>query len=93
MVPQEATSDVKAFIDRQPFTRFQATVLGLCILVMAFDAIDLTAMGLIAPALSDDWGIPKSGAQPGADGVPSSAPASVRCSAVRWRIRSGARRC
>jgi AAHS family 4-hydroxybenzoate transporter-like MFS transporter len=64
MVPQEATSDIKAFIDRQPFTRFQATVLGLCILVMAFDAIDLTAMGLIAPALSDEWGIAKAALSP-----------------------------
>ena len=64
MVPQEATSDVKAFIDRQPFTRFQAMVLGLCILVMAFDAIDLTAMGLIAPALSDEWGIAKAALSP-----------------------------
>ena len=64
MVPQEATSDVKAFIDRQPFTRFHALVLGLCILVMAFDAIDLTAMGLIAPALSDEWGVTKAALSP-----------------------------
>lgn len=65
MVPQTiAESDAKRFVDRQPFRRFHVILLGLCILVMAFDAIDLTAMGLIAPALSDEWGIARTALGP-----------------------------
>lgn len=57
-------TDVKAFIDHQRFSGLQWLVLVLCILVMAFDAIDLTVMGLIAPALGEEWRIARTALTP-----------------------------
>jgi MFS transporter, AAHS family, 4-hydroxybenzoate transporter len=64
MLTGESAPAIKLYLDQQRFTRLQWLVMGLCLLVMAFDAIDLTVMGLIAPALSEEWHIAKAALTP-----------------------------
>ena len=49
--------DVQDFIDTRPVSPFQWLVLGLCFLVTAIDGLDTAAVGFIAPALRDEWGL------------------------------------
>ncbi|WP_085726579.1 aromatic acid/H+ symport family MFS transporter [Pseudomonas sp. R37(2017)] len=49
--------DVQDFIDSRPVSRYQWLVLGLCFLVTAIDGLDTAAVGFIAPALRDEWGL------------------------------------
>lgn len=49
--------DVQSFIDNKPVGRYQWLILGLCFLVTAIDGLDTAAVGFIAPALRDDWGL------------------------------------
>lgn len=52
--------DVQALIDSQPFTPYQWLILCLCFLIVAVDGFDTAAIGYIAPALVQEWGIKKS---------------------------------
>lgn len=52
--------DVQALIDERPFTGYQWLILILCFLIVAIDGFDTAAIGYIAPALVQDWGIQKS---------------------------------
>ncbi len=47
--------NVQDFINRQPLSRFQLTVVALCFLVVAVDGFDTAAIGYIAPALKAQW--------------------------------------
>ncbi|MBI3146127.1 MAG: MFS transporter [Pseudogulbenkiania sp.] len=58
------TVDVQAFINSQRFSPFQWLVLILCFLVVAVDGFDTAAIGYIAPALVQQWGIEKSSLGP-----------------------------
>jgi AAHS family 4-hydroxybenzoate transporter-like MFS transporter len=49
--------DVQSLIDSLPVSRFQWLILGLCFLVTAIDGLDTAAVGFIAPALRDEWGL------------------------------------
>jgi AAHS family 4-hydroxybenzoate transporter-like MFS transporter len=49
--------DVQDFIDSRPVSPFQWLILGLCFLVTAIDGLDTAAVGFIAPALRDEWGL------------------------------------
>lgn len=49
--------DVQDFIDSKPVAPFQWLVLMLCFLVTAIDGLDTAAVGFIAPALRDEWGL------------------------------------
>jgi len=51
--------DVQSFINSQPLSRFQWRVVILCFLIVFLDGLDTAAMGFIAPALSQDWGLAK----------------------------------
>ena len=58
--PQSAVGnclDVQTFINAQPISRYQWRVVILCFLIVFLDGLDTAAMGFIAPALSQDWGI------------------------------------
>ncbi|WP_040261175.1 MFS transporter [Pseudomonas massiliensis] len=60
--PQDAIGqclDVQTFINSQPLSRFQWRVVILCFLIVFLDGLDTAAMGFIAPALSQDWGLAK----------------------------------
>ncbi|MCY1276191.1 4-hydroxybenzoate transporter PcaK [compost metagenome] len=49
--------DVQDFIDSKPVVPFQWLILLLCFLVTAIDGLDTAAIGFIAPALRDEWGL------------------------------------
>lgn len=49
--------DVKEWIDSRPISGYQWLVLVLCFIIIMFDGYDAAAMGFIAPALIEDWGI------------------------------------
>jgi MFS transporter, AAHS family, 4-hydroxybenzoate transporter len=53
----QRTLDVQRFIDENSFSRFQWMILALCFLVAAADGFDTAAVGFVAPALVDQWGV------------------------------------
>ncbi len=57
-------TDVQALIDGQRFTGYQWLILVLCFLIVAIDGFDTAAIGYIAPALVQDWGIEKAALGP-----------------------------
>ncbi|RWU22863.1 aromatic acid/H+ symport family MFS transporter [Pseudomonas alkylphenolica] len=56
--------DVQSFINRQPLSRYQWRIVLLCFLIVFLDGLDTAAMGFIAPALSQDWGIDRASLGP-----------------------------
>ncbi|MBJ9976863.1 MFS transporter [Pseudomonas sp. S75] len=65
--PQTAVGqclDVQAFINAQPLSRYQWRVVILCFLIVFLDGLDTAAMGFIAPALSQEWGIDRASLGP-----------------------------
>jgi AAHS family 4-hydroxybenzoate transporter-like MFS transporter len=49
------TLNVTTFIDRQPLSPFQVTIVVLCFLIVAIDGFDTAAIGFIAPAIRAEW--------------------------------------
>jgi AAHS family 4-hydroxybenzoate transporter-like MFS transporter len=49
--------DVQDFIDSQPVAVYQWLILLLCFFVTALDGLDTAAVGFIAPALREEWGL------------------------------------
>ncbi|MFK3792445.1 MFS transporter [Pseudomonas piscis] len=65
--PQSAVGnclDVQSFINAQPLSPYQWRVVILCFLIVFLDGLDTAAMGFIAPALSQDWGIDRASLGP-----------------------------
>lgn len=58
--PMAHSVDAQALINHAPFSAFQWLIALICFLIVFFDGIDTAAMGFIAPALAQDWGIAKS---------------------------------
>jgi AAHS family 4-hydroxybenzoate transporter-like MFS transporter len=58
------TLDVQTFINNQPLSSYQWRVVALCFLIVFLDGLDTAAMGFIAPALSQDWGIDRASLGP-----------------------------
>lgn len=56
--------DVQSFINQQPLSRYQWRVVLLCFLIVFIDGLDTAAMGFIAPALSQEWGIDRASLGP-----------------------------
>lgn len=56
-VPVAGTLDVQRFINAQPLSAYQWRVVLLCFLIVFLDGLDTAAMGFIAPALTQEWGI------------------------------------
>jgi AAHS family 4-hydroxybenzoate transporter-like MFS transporter len=56
--------DVQSFINQQPLSRYQWRVVILCFLIVFLDGLDTAAMGFIAPALSQEWGIDRASLGP-----------------------------
>jgi AAHS family 4-hydroxybenzoate transporter-like MFS transporter len=59
-----ATFDVADFIDRQPVGSFQVRVLLLCAAVLFIDGFDTQAIGYVAPAVAQDWTLPRAALGP-----------------------------
>lgn len=51
--------DIQEFLDTRPFSGFHWKILLLCLGILILDGFDVVAMGFIAPALVEDWGIPR----------------------------------
>jgi len=64
MRPATGTLDVQSLIDSQRFSAYQWLILILCFMIVAVDGFDTAAMGYVAPALVQDWGIEKSSLGP-----------------------------
>ncbi|WP_350298619.1 MFS transporter [Pseudomonas putida] len=56
--------DVQSFINQQPLSHYQWRVVLLCFLIVFLDGLDTAAMGFIAPALSQEWGIDRASLGP-----------------------------
>lgn len=63
-VPVVGTLDVQVLINTRPLSRYQWRVVLLCFLIVFLDGLDTAAMGFIAPALSQDWGIDRASLGP-----------------------------
>ena len=50
--------DVRNTIDESPVTTLQLVVIGLCFFINMLDGMDVLAISLAAPVLSQDWQIP-----------------------------------
>ncbi|QRQ84255.1 MFS transporter [Cupriavidus oxalaticus] len=57
--PSAVAVDVQTLIDNRPISRYQWLILVLCFLIVAIDGFDTAAIGYVAPALVQDWGIDK----------------------------------
>src|ERR1700744_2442220 len=51
--------DIDLFIDRHNVSAYQWTILALCFLIVAADGFDTAAAGFLAPALANEWGLPR----------------------------------
>ncbi|WP_044872396.1 MFS transporter [Pseudomonas sp. LFM046] len=63
-LPATGTLDVQSFINTQPLSAYQWRVVLLCFLIVFLDGLDTAAMGFIAPALTQDWGIDRASLGP-----------------------------
>ncbi|MBP8005785.1 MAG: MFS transporter [Acinetobacter sp.] len=52
--------DAQKLIDHAPISKYQWLIAIVCFLIVFVDGIDTAAMGFIAPALTQDWGIDRS---------------------------------
>lgn len=57
---QKTSIDAQALINDAPLSKYQWFIAVTCFLIVFVDGIDTAAMGFIAPALSEDWGIARS---------------------------------
>ena len=63
-LPMTNRLDVQALINDKPLSTYQWRVVLLCFLIVFLDGLDTAAMGFIAPALSQDWGIDRASLGP-----------------------------
>ena len=56
----KTTTDIQAFINDRPFTRYQWMILVLCFTAVAMDGFDTAIIGFIASDLVQKWGVQKS---------------------------------
>lgn len=50
-------TSISEIVDHHPLSRFQMGVLFLCFLVAGMDGFDTAAIGYVAPALRQEWGL------------------------------------
>lgn len=59
METDKHTQSVQAFLNDNRFSGFQIMLFVICFLIAFFDGMDTAAIGYVAPALLDDWGLQK----------------------------------
>ncbi|WP_151977282.1 MFS transporter [Acinetobacter soli] len=57
---QNTSLDAQALINDAPLSKYQWLIAIVCFLIVFVDGIDTAAMGFIAPALAQDWGVDRS---------------------------------
>ena len=55
----QTTTDIQAFINRHPFSKYQWMILVLCFVTVAMDGFDTAIIGFIASDLVQEWGVQK----------------------------------
>ncbi|HEX4501761.1 MAG TPA: MFS transporter [Scandinavium sp.] len=60
----KTTTDIQAFINDNPFTKYQWLILVLCFTTVAMDGFDTAIIGYIASDLVQEWGVQKSALGP-----------------------------
>ncbi|EMO7865848.1 aromatic acid/H+ symport family MFS transporter [Citrobacter amalonaticus] len=58
------TTDIQAFINEHPFSKYQWMILVLCFVTVAMDGFDTAIIGFIASDLVQEWGVEKSALGP-----------------------------
>jgi AAHS family 4-hydroxybenzoate transporter-like MFS transporter len=61
---EAAALDIQQMIDDQPFGAFHLRLMLLCALSVLMDGFDAQAIGFVAPALSQQWHIPRGALSP-----------------------------
>ena len=56
----QTTTDIQAFINRHPFSKYQWMILVLCFVTVVMDGFDTAIIGFIASDLVQEWGVQKS---------------------------------
>jgi len=56
----KSSMDAQALINDAPISKYQWMIAIVCFLIVFVDGIDTAAMGFIAPALAQDWGLDRS---------------------------------
>ena len=56
----KTTTDIQAFINDHPFSKYQWMILALCFVTVAMDGFDTAIIGFIASDLVQEWGVQKS---------------------------------
>jgi len=51
------TVDVQAFLNENPFSKYQWLTFALCFFIVLLDGFDTAAIGYIAPSLITEWGV------------------------------------
>jgi benzoate transport len=51
------TEDPRELIDRSPMSKWQITVITLCILLVSLDGFDVLSISFAAPGIAQEWGI------------------------------------
>lgn len=49
--------DIQSFIDANPLSALQKSIMWLCFVIVAIDGFDTSAIGFIAPALKAEWAL------------------------------------
>lgn len=62
--PYQQSTNIQHLIDHAPMSRYQILIGILCFLTIFLDGLDTAAMGFIAPALIQDWGVNKASLGP-----------------------------
>lgn len=58
------TTDIQAFINEHPLSKYQWMILVLCFVTVAMDGFDTAIIGFIASDLVSEWGVEKSALGP-----------------------------
>jgi benzoate transport len=51
------TQDPRELIDRSPMSKWQLTIITLCILLVSLDGFDVLSISFAAPGIAKEWGI------------------------------------
>jgi len=63
-VRDSSSTDIREFIDLNPFSRYQALVIGLCVVAVVVEGFDVQAMGYVAPVVSRELHIARAALGP-----------------------------
>jgi benzoate transport len=57
MSDDEMTNDPRELIDRSPMSKWQVTIITLCIILISLDGFDVLSISFAAPGIAQEWGV------------------------------------